>query len=274
MPFILRGIAPIAILTLTFTTNYNASAESLTVTGDLNVQGIVKIGNNAEIPEDQLLAGTIRWTGFALEAYDGVSWKPIPISVFAKDGSARWGSDTNSVTGLYSTVWGFENTVDGLLATAWGRNVNAPSFLSTAFGKYNIGSVSFCDDENDTNDGNTVWIITDPVVEVGVGDGNNSRANALTLLKDGRIALGRHSTLDELQSKLETLQVQGALKVGDYSENPGDNVSEGAIRYNDNDLLVHCNTLIFALKLMFIGFVLRCYAKIQNHPEFRRKRTA
>ena len=140
MPFSLQGIASIAILTFIFTTNYTASAESLTVTGDLDVQGIVTIGNNTELPEDQLSAGSIRWTGSAFEAYDGESWKTIPISVFAEDGSAKWGSSTNSVTGLYSTVWGFENTVSGTNASAWGRLNKAEGNFSNAWGFENTAS--------------------------------------------------------------------------------------------------------------------------------------
>jgi hypothetical protein len=283
----------ISILAFAFAANYSAVADSLTVTGDLKVEGIATVGNNVDLPAGELSAGSIRWTGSALEVYDGVSWKTIPISVFAEDGSARWGSNTNSVTGLYSTVWGFKNTVSGLnatgwgglntvsgnfsnswgfgntssginvtawgknnvasgdfstvwgfnnnvngvFATAWGRYVNAPASFSTVVGKFNIGGVSTSADGDDSNEGATVWIKQDPLIEVGMGRNNQNRSNALTLLKDGRIAFGEHNALDNLQSQPETVQIQGALKVGDYSGNDENDASEGAIRYSSNDLL-------------------------------------
>ena len=272
----LRGIASITILSLSIITSQLAIADSLTVAGDLMVEGIATIGNN---PGLSGTAGSIRWNGSALEVYDGTSWKAVPISVFAADGSATWGSSTNSASGEYSTVWGvgntasgknttawgrlntvngnfsnawgkknvasgnfstvwgFSNEVSGLFATAWGRFVKAPASFSTVFGKFNLGSVSTSDDDDASNEGATVWMNSDPLIEVGAGGSNASRANALTLLKDGRIALGKHSTLDDLQNKPETLQVQGALRVGDYTGDPGISVSEGAIRFSENDLL-------------------------------------
>ena len=81
--------------------------------------------------------------------------------------------------------------------------------------------------------------------EIGVGVDDKNRANALTLLKNGRIALGKHDTLTSLQDQTETLQVMGAIKVGDYPTNPGANASEGAIRFKtangSNDLLGYVN---------------------------------
>lgn len=314
-PYTLQGIAFTAILMLTFTTNYNANAESLTVNGDLDVKGIVTVGNNLDLTE--IPPGSIRWRQAlsVFEGYDGTSWNTFPLSVFNDDGTTSWGNNTsasgnfatawgngnsasgknattwgfgntvsgetaaawgrentvegdfsnawgfknvvnginvtawgreNVAAGKFSTVWGSKNNTNGLYATAWGYYVNAPSYLSTAFGKYNIGSVSISDDGNDSNDGDKVWKKLDSLIEIGIGVDDQNRANALTLLKDGRIALGKHDTLDLLQNKTEAVQIMGAIKVGDYPSNPGANASEGSIRLRtdasgNNDLLGYVN---------------------------------
>ena len=110
----------------------------------------------------------------------------------------------------------------------------AESFVSTAFGKFNIGGFTDNEDDNEKNDGDNQWFDVDPLLEIGVGAVKTARANALTLLKDGRIALGKHDTLDDLQSREETVQVEGALLLGDYAEAP-DTPTPGAIRYNSTD---------------------------------------
>jgi hypothetical protein len=155
--------------------------------------------------------------------------------------STAWGK-SNTVGGHSSTVWGSNNTASGYHSTVWGNYNAAESVFSTVFGRYNIGGFTFSDDSDDTNDGNTQWFDVDPLFEIGLGDDNLARANALTLLKDGRIALGEHTSLNGLQTQPETVQIEGALKVGDYAADPGANASEGAIRFADdgsgsNDLL-------------------------------------
>jgi hypothetical protein len=308
----------------------NTHAETLTMESDLNVEGMVTFGNT-ELTQEQVTAGSIRWTGSAFEGYDGTSWNVFPLSVFNYDGTTSWGRNTsasgnfstawgneneasgryatawgysntasgenaavwgrenivegdfsnawgfkntvdginvtawgrenavagkfstvwgvkntvnglkatswgqeNTANGQFSTVWGFRNNTDGLFATAWGRYVNAPASFSTVFGKFNLGGVSTSDDGDDSNEGASIWLNNDPLLEIGAGDNAENRANALTLLKDGRIALGKHTTLDALQTQLETVQIQGALKVGDYTTDPGANASEGTIRFGDD----------------------------------------
>ena len=155
-----------------------------------------------------------------------------------------WGLN-NTGSGDYSTAWGAFNAIGGLASTAWGLSNKAESFLSTSFGQYNIGGYTFSDDNNDYNDGDKQWFDTDPLLEIGAGAPARydpatrtqmavTRANVLTLLKDGRIALGKHTTLDDLQTREETVQIEGALLLGDYAEAP-DDPTPGAIRYNNTD---------------------------------------
>ena len=147
--------------------------------------------------------------------------------------ATSWGV-FNSANSVLSTVWGIGNNVEGHAGTAWGIQNKAVSYASTAFGKYNIGGYTFLDDNNDSNDGDNKWFDVDPLLEIGVGTNKYNRANALTLLKDGRIALGKHTALEDLQSREETVQVEGALLLGNYANAP-DDPTPGAIRYNNTD---------------------------------------
>lgn len=123
--------------------------------------------------------------------------------------STAWGGHDTWAGGDYSTAWGSEAYAIGDYSTAWGYRVHANSYLSTAFGAYNIASPH-------SGLGLTSWIPEDPLLEIGIGLDSDSRANALTILKDGRIALGTHISFADLQAQLETLLVKGPLVVEDY----------------------------------------------------------
>ena len=147
--------------------------------------------------------------------------------------SAVWGW-SNTSEGQLSTAWGGGNTPSGLAATAWGGYNKAESFVSTAFGMYNIGGYKVVVEESSWANGDNQWFDADPLLEIGASSDKDNRANALTLLKNGRIALGKHTTLDDLQTRKETVQIEGALLLGDYANAP-DDPTPGAIRYNNTD---------------------------------------
>jgi hypothetical protein len=136
--------------------------------------------------------------------------------------ATAWGYQNNA-GGNYSSTWGLGNSASGQTSTAWGRFTQSESYLNTALGQYNIGGFDAA------NGGGTTWFDHDPLLEVGIGT-SATRANALTVLKDGRMALGYHDTLADLQSNPETLQVGGSVLLGD----DGDTATLGAIRYGPN----------------------------------------
>ena len=141
--------------------------------------------------------------------------------------STVWGA-SNTATGNVSTAWGASNTAAGYLSTAWGASNTAGSAYSTVFGAYNIGG--------DTLIVNAAsWLPSDPLLEIGAGSHAHGRANALTLLKNGHLAVGKHSSIDLLRARPETLQIEGALLLGDYTEAEGAVPSPGAIRYNSGN---------------------------------------
>ena len=275
--FDVQKITSVAVFALSLIAGAVANGDSLTVAGDLTVQGITTISDNAQLSENEVPEGSLRWDGSAFEGHDGTAWQPFLLSVNGRtlwgnnntatggnstawgnnntasgvnstawgnnntasgDHSSAWGNGNtasgvssnswgygntasgknasawgrlNTASGFFSSAWGFSNNVSGQFATVWGRFVNAPASFSTAFGKFNIGSVSA------DAGGDETWIEADPLIEVGAGANENNRANALTLLKSGRIILGIHDAgeLAAFQTGSETVHVQGALKVSD-----------------------------------------------------------
>ena len=147
--------------------------------------------------------------------------------------ATAWGNQ-NTASRMYSTAWGNQNKALGNLSTAWGFNNAAESFASTAFGRFNIGGYTVIDAKASNANGDVKWFPADPLLEVGVGANDAKRANVLTLLKNGRIAFGKHNTLEALQTREETVQIKGALLLGDYPKSP-DEPTPGAIRYNRTD---------------------------------------
>ncbi|MFL0354119.1 tail fiber domain-containing protein [Xanthomarina sp. GH4-25] len=94
------------------------------------------------------------------------------------------GTSTTS-SGTASLAMGYYTKAFGNYATAMGYNTYADAYASTAFGKENIGG------------GNaTTWIATDPLFEIGNGDSNLSRSNAVTVLKNGYVGFNGNPDTD------------------------------------------------------------------------------
>ena len=150
-------------------------------------------------------------------------------NVATAEGSTAWGY-RSSVSGIHATAWGAQNTSSGWVAsvwgwgntgsgskstawgtgnvataegsTVWGLENLSRSYLSTVMGRYNLGHGS-----------SSNWQPNDSLLEVGMGTGKAARANALTLLKNGHLTVGPHSSLPAAPGE-EALRVHGALRVG------------------------------------------------------------
>jgi hypothetical protein len=105
--------------------------------------------------------------------------------------------------GNYSTAIGTRAIADGQYAAAIGLYLKADSYVSTAIGQYNVG-------------GGTAgsWVSADPLFEIGNGADNLSRANAMTVLKNGNVGVG----VNDPDAKLE---INGQLKVTGGAPGPG-----------------------------------------------------
>ena len=91
--------------------------------------------------------------------------------------STSWGRSSKAI-GENSTAWGHYTEASGEHSTALGFRTQAKSFAAIAMGIYNEGI-----DGNDS-----IWVATDPLLEVGMGTGITNRENALSIRKDGTIS--------------------------------------------------------------------------------------
>ncbi|MDN3493455.1 hypothetical protein [Winogradskyella bathintestinalis] len=118
--------------------------------------------------------------------------------------------------GNRSVAFGLNTIAAGYYSTALGNRTNAESYASTAIGTYNVGG------------GNpNAWVDTDPLFEIGNGTATistESRSNALTVLKNGKVGIGYES-----ETPTQTLDVSGKLKVANDFTAP----TPGTIRFNE-----------------------------------------
>lgn len=121
-------------------------------------------------------------SGYASTAM-GASTTASNSNTIAMGSNTAASGESSLATGYFSTAPGYTSTAMGFIteasgyaSTAMGNSTKAESFNSTALGQYNIG-------------GGTAnsWVATDPLFEIGSGIDNTTRANALTILKNGSI---------------------------------------------------------------------------------------
>ena len=98
-------------------------------------------------------------------------------------------------SGNYSTAMGFQTTASGNVSTTMGSNTTASGFSSTAMGRYTTASsyveTSICSYNTDYTPNNTMaWSSTDRLFVVGNGSSSSNKSNALTIYKNGNIAVG------------------------------------------------------------------------------------
>lgn len=93
-------------------------------------------------------------------------------------GSTALGYSTDAEEN-YSFAAGYFAEAQAIYSVAIGNSVQAQSYASMAVGRYNIGGGSA-----------TSWLSGDPIFEIGIGTGPSSRANAMTVRKNGNVGIG------------------------------------------------------------------------------------
>ena len=126
-------------------------------------------------------------------------------------GSTALGYSTDAEQN-YSFAAGYFAEAQAIYSIAIGNAVRAQSFASMAVGRYNVGGGSA-----------TSWLSGDPIFEIGIGTGPSSRANAVTVRKNGNVGIGTTVPLDRLH-------VNGRIRLQtvEYFEDGG--TSEIAVR--------------------------------------------
>jgi hypothetical protein len=102
--------------------------------------------------------------------------------------ATAWGLNTIS-SGAASSAWGGYTEASGSVATAWGFGTTAPSYAETVMGRYNTLY---------TPTGVSIWNANDRLFVIGNGTSESNRANALTVLKNGRIGISLHNPNSQL----------------------------------------------------------------------------
>ncbi|MDW3645705.1 MAG: tail fiber domain-containing protein [Bacteroidia bacterium] len=126
-------------------------------------------------------------------------------------GSTALGYSTDAEAN-YSFAAGYFAEAQAIYSIAIGNAVRAQSFASMAVGRYNIGGGSA-----------TSWVSSDPIFEIGIGTGPSSRANAVTVRKNGNVGIGTTVPLDRLH-----VNGRVRLQTVEYFEDGG--TSEIAVR--------------------------------------------
>lgn len=114
------------------------------------------------------------------------------------DYSVGMGRNTTA-SGRASVALGENTTVGGWNAVALNYETQAPAYAQTVVGRYNV--------VKGTEDADT-WVDGDPLFVVGNGD-VSIPTNAVTVMKDGRVGLGKSTAYP-----LNTLDVKGAAVIG------------------------------------------------------------
>jgi hypothetical protein len=109
--------------------------------------------------------------GYGTTAMGSYSTSMGVSTIASGDYSTSMGSGTTA-SALYSTSMGHNTIASGFTSTSMGYNTIAKSAFSLAIGLY-----------NDTTNTNRLF-------EIGNGDANNARSNAMTVLTNGNIGIG------------------------------------------------------------------------------------
>lgn len=131
-------------------------------------------GHNAQAEQD-----------FAVAFGQGTQASGKTSAAFGKDSKA---SDYNAfavgnsskANGNTSLAMGRDTQADGNYSAAFGHSTISGSAYETVLGRYN----------KDLSGSKTTWNNADPLLQIGNGTAANSRANALTVLKDGWVGIG------------------------------------------------------------------------------------
>ncbi|MCB9207041.1 MAG: hypothetical protein H6611_07010 [Ignavibacteriales bacterium] len=110
----------------------------------------------------------------------------------------------NQASGFQSITAGVDNFTFGYQTAAFGKGLKTYHYLATAVGRYNAGGDELTPNQID-------WNEDDPLFEIGNGTDDANRSNALTVLKNGNVGIGKFDPTNKFEvngtSKLKNLIV-------------------------------------------------------------------
>ncbi len=115
----------------------------------------------------------------------------------------------------YSLATGFMTVAGGNHSTAMGYQTTAESILDVAIGRFNVGGGAA-----------DAWIAGDPLFEIGIGTDASSKANAVTVLKNGNVGIGTFSP----EFKLSLDNDGSIIAIGNYGSGASLSTTGGGAR--------------------------------------------
>lgn len=153
------------------------------------IQGILGNGASQTLTPGSYLWYSNRTGAFRVGSYSTNEWNNPNIGgqsfaccedAIAK-GLASVALNTNTESnGNYSFAANLATVTNSGSGASFGVNTLNNSYTNFVLGRYNIGS--------GTTDS---WVLIDPIFEIGIGNGATSRANAFTVLKNGKVGIGQ-----------------------------------------------------------------------------------
>lgn len=149
--------------------------------------------------------------------------------------------EATRASGFASVALGYSTIASGSTSFASGYNTKASGHYSSVFGYYGIANSAYSFVVGRFNDttasSNFDWIPTDPLFAVGNGTSINTRSNALTILKNGRIGI-------KTVAPVTQLHITGGDDAS-YSTNSGYIVLGGTtgdnVVFDENEILARNN---------------------------------
>jgi hypothetical protein len=169
----------------------------LSLYDDGGIKADGKVGSGATlsaVSEGAHLIWYPRKASFRTGYVGGDQWDDANVG----DYSTAMGNMTKA-SASYSFATGFMSVASGNLSTAMGYQTRAESISDVAIGRFNVGG--------GTAD---AWIAGDPLFEIGIGTDALSKADAVTVLKNGNVGIGASNPVQKLEvsGKLLTLALQ------------------------------------------------------------------
>ena len=176
----------------------------LHIQGDIGVRGTLSSGSTIQSYTDAQMFFNTRKGAFRAGIATGTQWDNSNVgelsfavgaeTIASGNQSMAMGSGSSS-TGFYSVSIGENNTASGISAQSlgaystssadysysYGLGLKSKSFAGVAVGQYNDSTNAASSSTNNPNN---------RAFEVGIGEDNTTRANALTILHSGNVGIG------------------------------------------------------------------------------------
>ena len=130
-------------------------------------------------------------------------------------------------TKMASTAIGFFTKATGSNSTAIGNEIDAEAFNSFVIGRFNVGGGD-----------PYLWELFDPLFEIGNGNSNTERSNALTILKNGNMGINTSLPTYELEVNGSVMATSffgdGSGLTGIAGDNLGDHTATENLKLTGN----------------------------------------